>query len=555
MAAAKSHAESLMNMGLSFAHRAVTLDSAKDYGEAIVGYEKALQIWAEGIEAAGKEPDGADLIRQMQKHRMNVGTRLNVVRQEIQRRAAGGYHQQPQSQNPAPPPQSKGMFGSLFSRAPKPKPSPKTSYAPDPTLVALGRTLSEEDEPIYRPSSEFQTTRRGPPPDMAVIQQILSQTPSLNPQASTQQGSGQVAAAESQEDRLMKKLQPQPQPQPHQKEHQQEKQQPQQQSQRQQQQKKQQQQQPQQQQQQQKSTRADLLKRHELKLVEAVLNDVIPPGETGITWADITGLETSKQHLQEAVVLPLKRPDLFSGLREPPKGVLLFGPPGNGKTLLAKAVANESGATFFSISASSLVSRYLGDGEKMVACLFDCAAEVAPSVVFMDEVDSILGARGADEHDAMRRLKTEVLVRMDGVGTQAGKRLLVLAATNRPQDIDTACLRRFTKRILIPLPDRAAREAHIMSLCRKGDFDVGKGLKDVLGRTDTYSFSDLTAAVKEAAMMPLRELGAKAIDIEAANIRKPNAKDLLAAVDIIRPSAGSSELRVLDDWAKQYGTR
>eukprot|EP01060_Flectonema_neradi_P002483 TRINITY_DN11546_c0_g1_i1.p1 TRINITY_DN11546_c0_g1~~TRINITY_DN11546_c0_g1_i1.p1 ORF type:complete len:534 (+),score=85.30 TRINITY_DN11546_c0_g1_i1:43-1644(+) len=302
-------------------------------------------------------------------------------------------------------------------------------------------------------------------------------------------------------------------------------------------------------------SKSDLLKKHEEKYVSAILNDVINPSEIGVTWSDVTGLEVSKQHLQEAVVWPMLRPDLFSGLRTPPKGVLLYGPPGNGKTMLAKAVACESKATFFSISASSIVSRFLGDGEKMVKALFACAEHLSPSVVFIDEVDSLLAARG-EEHEAMRRIKTEFLVQMDGVGTSTTARVLVLAATNRPQDIDTACLRRFQKRVLIPLPCKMGREAHLSFLSSKDPNTKFKLSNRDLAKfseiTDGYSYSDLTALVREAAIIPLRKLGS--IAVQPNEIPAVTIKDIMAASKIVRPSTTKSELVALQAWTEEYGS-
>ena len=141
-----------------------------------------------------------------------------------------------------------------------------------------------------------------------------------------------------------------------------------------------------------------------------MISDAILEGDPNVHWEDIKGLEDVKKILNETIVLPQMRPDIFNGLYAPSKGILLYGPPGTGKTLLAKAIATECKSTFFSISASTLTSKWMGEGEKMMRGLFQMAVEKAPSVIFMDEIDSIMGARGGQEHEASRRLKTEFLV-------------------------------------------------------------------------------------------------------------------------------------------------
>ena len=177
-----------------------------------------------------------------------------------------------------------------------------------------------------------------------------------------------------------------------------------------------------------------------------------------VKWSDVAGLEGAKDALKEAVILPYKFPQLFTGKRKPWKGILLYGPPGTGKSYLAKAVATEADSLFFSISSSDLVSKWQGESEKLVKGLFDLAREKRPSIVFIDEIDSLCGARGeGSESESSRRIKTEFLVQMQGVGKDSDG-MLVLAATNTPWEIDPAMRRRFEKRIYIPLPDASARE-------------------------------------------------------------------------------------------------
>ncbi len=193
----------------------------------------------------------------------------------------------------------------------------------------------------------------------------------------------------------------------------------------------------------------------------------MPPKEPpppGSELAKIAGLGLAKRVLEEAVIEPFLNPGVYTGLRAPPRGVLLFGPPGTGKTLLARAVSREAKACFFSVSASALTSKWVGEGEKMVRALFSVARRYAPSVVFVDEVDSLLSKRSAGENDASRRIKTEFLVQMDGVTTGEGDRVLVMGATNRPDELDDAVIRRFQRRVLIPLPDAAGRKTMLASL-------------------------------------------------------------------------------------------
>ncbi|KAK1557216.1 hypothetical protein Q3G72_020465 [Acer saccharum] len=180
-----------------------------------------------------------------------------------------------------------------------------------------------------------------------------------------------------------------------------------------------------------------------------LLADVIPPSDIGVTFDDIGALENVKDTLKELVMLPLQRPELFckGQLTKPCKGILLFGPPGTGKTMLAKAVATEAGANFINISMSSITSKWFGEGEKYVKAVFSLASKIAPSVVFVDEVDSMLGRReNPGEHEAMRKMKNEFMVNWDGLRTKDTERVLVLAATNRPFDLDEAVIRRLPRR-------------------------------------------------------------------------------------------------------------
>ncbi|KAK9153310.1 hypothetical protein Sjap_000790 [Stephania japonica] len=241
-------------------------------------------------------------------------------------------------------------------------------------------------------------------------------------------------------------------------------------------------------------------------LAESLSRDIIR-GSPDVTWESIKGLENAKRLLKEAVVMPIKYPKYFTGLLSPWKGILLFGPPGTGKTMLAKAVATECRTTFFNISASSVVSKWRGDSEKLIKVLFELARHHAPSTIFLDEIDAIISQRGEgrSEHEASRRLKTELLIQMDGL-TKTDELVFVLAATNLPWELDAAMLRRLEKRILVPLPEPEARKAMFEELLPSSLGEESLPYDVLVEKTEGYSGSDIRLVCKEAAMQPLRRL-------------------------------------------------
>ncbi|KAJ8964086.1 hypothetical protein NQ314_005140 [Rhamnusium bicolor] len=193
------------------------------------------------------------------------------------------------------------------------------------------------------------------------------------------------------------------------------------------------------------------------KKLQSKLEGAIVVEKPHVKWSDVAGLDAAKEALKEAVILPIRFPHLFSGKRVPWKGILLFGPPGTGKSYLAKAVATEANnSTFFSVSSSDLVSKWLGESEKLVKNLFELARQHKPSIIFIDEIDSLCSSRSDNESESARRIKTEFLVQMQGVGHDT-EGILVLGATNIPWVLDAAIRRRFEKRIYIPLPEEPAR--------------------------------------------------------------------------------------------------
>mmetsp|Transcript_41691 Transcript_41691/g.69447 ORF Transcript_41691/g.69447 Transcript_41691/m.69447 type:complete len:1481 (-) Transcript_41691:1256-5698(-) len=239
-----------------------------------------------------------------------------------------------------------------------------------------------------------------------------------------------------------------------------------------------------------------------------LLGEVIPPYDIGVRFDDIGALDKVKESLKEIVMLPLQRPELFrkGNLTKPCKGILLFGPPGTGKTMLAKAVATEAGANFINITMSAIASKWFGEGEKYVRAVFTLASKISPAVIFIDEVDSMLGKREKHgEHEATRKIKNEFMSMWDGLKTKENERVLVLAATNRPFDLDEAVLRRFRRRFLVDLPDAENRMKIVRVILGKEDLASDVEMDALAAMTEGYSGSDLKNLCVSAAYQPIRE--------------------------------------------------
>ncbi|KAH7430861.1 hypothetical protein KP509_08G017600, partial [Ceratopteris richardii] len=221
--------------------------------------------------------------------------------------------------------------------------------------------------------------------------------------------------------------------------------------------------------------------------------DVVNPDHIDATFESIGGLDGVKQSLHELVILPLQRSDLFAHgkLLGPQKSVLLYGPPGTGKTLLAKAIAKESGASFINVKISTLMSKWFGDAQKLVTAVFTLAYKLQPAIIFVDEVDSFLGQRRATEHEAVTNMKTEFMAWWDGFTTDQDARVMVLAATNRPWELDEAILRRLPRAFEVGMPNEKER-AHILRVILKDEnVDPDLDYDKLAALCDNYSGSDL----------------------------------------------------------------
>ncbi|KAI1431334.1 vacuolar protein sorting-associated protein VPS4 [Xylaria sp. CBS 124048] len=320
------------------------------------------------------------------------------------------------------------------------------------------------------------------------------------------------------------------------------------------------------------------------KKLRSALAGAILQDRPNVKWDDVAGLDGAKEALKEAVLLPIKFPHLFTGTRKPWKGILLYGPPGTGKSYLAKAVATEAKSTFFSVSSSDLVSKWMGESERLVKQLFAMARENKPSIIFIDEVDALCGPRGEGESEASRRIKTEMLVQMDGVGKDSTG-VLVLGATNIPWQLDAAIRRRFQRRVHISLPDVAARTTMFKLAVGETPTTLkSEDYRKLAKLTEGYSGSDISIVVQDALMQPVRKIqqathfkevtvdgvnkvtpcspgdpGAKELtwdDIDAETLLEPlvDLKDFIKAIHSSRPTVAEADLTRNAEWTKEFGS-
>ena len=274
-----------------------------------------------------------------------------------------------------------------------------------------------------------------------------------------------------------------------------------------------------------------------------------------VNWAEVVGLDTAKKAVKEAIVYPVQRPDLFPlGW---PRGILLFGPPGCGKTLLAAAVATEIDANFYSIDAASIMSKWLGEAEQNVAKLFGSARKSAnegrPAIVFVDELDSLMGTH-SNEVGGEIRVKNQFLKEMDGI-VDKGKPLhvYVIGATNKPWDLDWAFIRRFQKRILVPLADNATRLNMLKLYSSNLQIDSDVDLHELARISEGFSGSDIRDVCQSAQLSLIGEFfeSGKAMDKEAKP-RALNMADFRQIFEDRKPSVSLDMLSQYNRWFEAF---
>ena len=308
-----------------------------------------------------------------------------------------------------------------------------------------------------------------------------------------------------------------------------------------------------------RSTNEELIDPHykniDKHLIETIENEIITHLQP-IKSQDVAGLEFAKKKIHEIAILPLKKPHLFTGLRKPPKGILLFGPPGTGKTFLGRWIASETKSTFFEITVSTLNSKWIGEGEKTIRAMFAVARARQPSVIFIDEIDSLLKSRCDSEHESSRRMKTEFFTQFEGVSTATDEKLLIIGATNRPQDLDDAARRRLTARLYIGLPEENARSQLIQNCLRTENHDLTEEqILTLAQKTKGYSGSDIKSLCQEAAMEGVREMEFNEDNEDNPDqIRNITYDDFEKQLEFQKPTVCADDLLPLEDWDRQYGT-
>ncbi|RWS09444.1 ATPase family AAA domain-containing protein 1-B-like protein [Dinothrombium tinctorium] len=274
----------------------------------------------------------------------------------------------------------------------------------------------------------------------------------------------------------------------------------------------------------------------ELQLSEyemSIAAQLVDPQSIDVSWSDIAGLNDIIEDLKATIILPLRTPQLFikSQLHQPPKGVLLHGPPGCGKTMIAKATAKEAGARFINLEVPALTDKWYGESQKLAAAVFTLALKLQPCIIFIDEIDSFLRSRDSHDHEATAMMKAQFMILWDGLVSAKHCQVIVMGATNRPQDVDKAILRRMPAMFQISLPTREKRIEILKLVLKQENISADIDYNLIANMTEGFSGSDLKELCRAAAMVRVRELcmqDAESNDLD--NLRSIKMDDFLAAI-------------------------
>ncbi|CCF75628.2 vacuolar protein-sorting-associated protein 4 [Babesia microti strain RI] len=307
-------------------------------------------------------------------------------------------------------------------------------------------------------------------------------------------------------------------------------------------------------------------------------NITVSPKESTVKWSDVAGLDNAKEIMEEAILLPLKFPNIFKGKIRPWKSILLYGPPGTGKTLIAQACAYECNIPFFSISSADIMSKWQGESEKFVKNLFKNTPDQC--IIFIDEIDSICGERNETDSESSKRVKTELLIQMQDL-FNSEKQTIVIAATNLPWTLDSAVRRRFEKRIYIPLPNKITRKQILqMNLSDLPNNLSDADLDDIARLTDGFNAADVGILVRTGIMYSLKvcrdsthfkllpngsytpcaqtdpsaiKITFNCIPTNKLSLPAMDKSALMQALDVVSSSVDPQMLGRYEQWTQQFG--
>lgn len=251
-----------------------------------------------------------------------------------------------------------------------------------------------------------------------------------------------------------------------------------------------------------------------------IASHLVVPENISVSWNSIAGLDNICQEIKESIVFPVCHRDMFSAssLYQPPKGVLLYGPPGCGKTLIAKATAKEAGMRFINLDVAMLTDKWYGESQKLASAVFSLAVKIQPCIIFIDEIDSFLRARNSSDHEATAMMKTQFMMLWDGLNTESDSTVIVMGATNRPQDLDKAILRRMPAQFHVGLPNEEQRLKILQLILRQERLAEDVDFIQMARMTNGYSGSDLREMCRNASVYRIRK------------IMREKTKELAAAV-------------------------